>query len=70
MTMPPSPPPPPMLWARMPNERSPVVAMAPRLVTSTAWPDEPLPPLPPTLTARLLEALDAAPPAWKASRAE
>ncbi len=41
---PPSPPPPPMVWARMPCELFPQVVIAALLVT---WTMPPLPPLPP-----------------------
>ena len=46
--LPPLPPPPPMLWARMPSDISPVVLILPLLVTNTFPPVLPFPPPPPT----------------------
>ena len=44
---PPLPPPPPTLWAKIPEEPAPPVKMEPVLETLTAPPSPPAPPLPP-----------------------
>src|SRR5690349_11947425 len=41
------PPPPPIDWATIPEEKAPAVVRLPELVTSTVLPKPPLPPLPP-----------------------
>ncbi len=65
-TAPPTPPPPPIDCARMPNERSPTVAMVPVLVAETSPAVAPLPPLPPTATLTVVAALSL--PGLRSSR--
>ena len=60
------PPPPPVEWARMPLEWSPVVEMSPLQVTETLSAVEPVPPFPPIevliVSAVSVDPLMAMPP--------